>query len=100
MYCRPGLTDNENPVTGEIIQFKALGETTLLSNRLYSFSHPLSTITTEALKKCARNIQGGSIMKAMCRGKEKCVDFRDQKYTHKRNLYIDCVIVTVDIKFA
>ena len=34
-----------------------------------------STITTEEPKKCARNIQGGSMMKAIYHGKGKCVDF-------------------------
>ena len=59
VYCPPGLTDNEDPVTREIIQGSWKEEAQLQHRRL----------------KCARNIQGGSMMKAMYRGKGKCVDF-------------------------
>ena len=35
----------------------------------------MCTVTTEATKKCPRNMQGGSMRKAMCCWKGKCVDF-------------------------
>ena len=83
VYCPRGPTDNENPVTGEIIQGTLTDDSPLES--LVSLQPSLSTITIEAPKKFARNIQGGSMMKVMCRAKGKCVDFRDQQYTYNRN---------------
>ena len=56
VYCLPGPTDNENPVTGEIIQGTWREDSPL--KWLVSLQPPLSTITTEALKKCARNKEG------------------------------------------